>query len=383
MGIDACRADCRQADRGESQDEIFVYFVDQCRANMHLVLAFSPIGDDFRTRLRMFPSLVNCCAIDWFTEWPDEALRSVANHFLHDLELNEWQAPVVDLCVQMQMSVINLTSRFLAEVQRNYYITPTSYLLLISSFKKLLTRKREEVSLQKSRYVIGLDKLKDLQPVLVVKSAEVEELIKKIAADTKDADVVKARVSKEEASAAGQEHAAMTMASECEADLAVAMPALEDAVKALKSLNKADIVEVKNLKNPPGGVRLTLGAVCVMLGYGPEMVKDDSGKKVADYWNVAKKELLGDPRLLDRLLKFDQDALTQETIDKLQPWMNDDAFAPEKIKKVSKACEGMCKWCRAMNTYYNVAKVVRPKQAALKKAEEDLAVVQAALAVTR
>merc|ERR1711871_1526875 len=47
------------------------------------------------------------------------------------------------------------------------------------------------------------------------------------------------------------------------------------------------------------------------------------------------------------------------------------------------ACEGMCKWCRAMNTYYNVAKVVRPKQAALKKAKEKLEVVQAALAVTR
>ena len=26
----------------------------------------SPIGDAFRRRLRMFPSLVNCCTIDWF-----------------------------------------------------------------------------------------------------------------------------------------------------------------------------------------------------------------------------------------------------------------------------------------------------------------------------
>ena len=41
-------------------------FIDRIRNNLHLVLAFSPIGDAFRNRLRMFPSLINCCTIDWF-----------------------------------------------------------------------------------------------------------------------------------------------------------------------------------------------------------------------------------------------------------------------------------------------------------------------------
>lgn len=31
-----------------------------------MVLAMSPIGEAFRNRLRQFPSLVNCCTIDWF-----------------------------------------------------------------------------------------------------------------------------------------------------------------------------------------------------------------------------------------------------------------------------------------------------------------------------
>ena len=35
-----------------------------------------------RARLRKFPSLVNCCTIDWFSEWPSDALRSVASQFL-------------------------------------------------------------------------------------------------------------------------------------------------------------------------------------------------------------------------------------------------------------------------------------------------------------
>lgn len=28
----------------------------------------SPVGDSFRSRCRMFPSLVNCCTIDWFVQ---------------------------------------------------------------------------------------------------------------------------------------------------------------------------------------------------------------------------------------------------------------------------------------------------------------------------
>lgn len=41
-------------------------FIERVRRHLHVVLAFSPIGDAFRNRLRMFPSLINCCTIDWF-----------------------------------------------------------------------------------------------------------------------------------------------------------------------------------------------------------------------------------------------------------------------------------------------------------------------------
>lgn len=47
-------------------------YINRVRANIHIVLCMSPLGEAFRTRLRMFPSIVNCCTIDWFMEWPDE-----------------------------------------------------------------------------------------------------------------------------------------------------------------------------------------------------------------------------------------------------------------------------------------------------------------------
>ena len=45
---------------------MYNYFIDRVKSNLHVVLAMSPIGDAFRNRLRMFPSLINCCTIDWF-----------------------------------------------------------------------------------------------------------------------------------------------------------------------------------------------------------------------------------------------------------------------------------------------------------------------------
>lgn len=56
---------------------------------MFVPIAMSPIGEGFRNRLRMFPSLINCCTIDWFQAWPKDALEMVANKFLEDLDLED------------------------------------------------------------------------------------------------------------------------------------------------------------------------------------------------------------------------------------------------------------------------------------------------------
>ena len=68
---------------------LYNFFIERVRSALHIVLAFSPIGDAFRNRLRMFPSLINCCTIDWFTSWPEDALEMVAKKFLEEIELEE------------------------------------------------------------------------------------------------------------------------------------------------------------------------------------------------------------------------------------------------------------------------------------------------------
>lgn len=42
------------------------FFIGRCKQNLHICICFSPIGTAFRSRLRLFPSLVTCCTIDWY-----------------------------------------------------------------------------------------------------------------------------------------------------------------------------------------------------------------------------------------------------------------------------------------------------------------------------
>ena len=112
---------------------------------------------------------------------------------------------------------------------RHNYVTPTSYLELIQTFKKLLTLKRNEISTLKSRYVTGLEKLDfassqvfimqdeltELQPQLVATSAEVETMMVKIEQDTVEAEAKKEVVAADEAVANEAAAAAQAIKDEC------------------------------------------------------------------------------------------------------------------------------------------------------------------------
>lgn len=49
-------------------------------------------------------------------------------------------------------------------------------------------------------------------------------------------------------------------------------------------------------------------------------------------------------------------------------------FEPSIVKNASKACEGLCKWVRAIDVYDRVIRIVAPKKIKLADAENELAV---------
>lgn len=242
---------------------MYNFFIERVKENLHVVLTMSPIGDAFRNRLRMFPSLINCCTIDWFQAWPDDALEMVANKFLEELDMEQdLRSRCVYMCQHFHQSVRSLSDKFYETLLRQNYTTPTSYLELILTFKSLLTKKQNEILVMKKRYTTGLEKLefaasqvsimqqelRDLQPQLVETSKETEQLMVKIEKDTVEAEAKKEVVAADEAVANKAAAKAKGIKDECESDLAEALPALEAAIAALNTLTTKDITLVKAMK---------------------------------------------------------------------------------------------------------------------------------------
>ena len=115
----------------------------------------------------------------------------------------------------------------------------------------------------------------------------------------------------------------------CEKDLAAALPAYESALEALSKLSKGDVGEVRGMKTPPAGVILTAQAMCIMFEVKPVKVAAPDGKgKVDDYWEAAKKELLVDPSLINRMVNFDKDNIPDAVITTVKPLYDDPEFEP-------------------------------------------------------
>ncbi|XP_071942686.1 dynein axonemal heavy chain 6-like [Antedon mediterranea] len=364
-----------------NRDEIYTYFINQVRRNLHIVLCMSPVGDSFRSRCRMFPSLVNCCTIDWFTEWPEEALLSVATNFFEheNLGADEMKEKISNMCVEIHTSVSTIAERYYAELRRRYYTTPTSYLELINLYLSMLDAKRKQLVNARDRVKNGLTKLLEtndlvaemevtltaLEPELKKKSADTEILMEKLAVDQEKADEVRKVVLEDEAVAKVKAEETQAIAEDAQRDLDEALPALDAAQKALDSLDKSDIAELKVFSKPPDLVMTVMEAVCIVLQVKPD-------------WASAK-QLLGDPTFLKKLMEYDKDNIADSLLKKLKKYIENPKFVPEIVEKTSKACKSMCMWVRAMDLYAKVFRTVEPKKKRLREAEEELSNTMAVL----
>ncbi|CAH8612512.1 unnamed protein product [Heterobilharzia americana] len=385
-----------------TKTNLFSCYTKRVRANLHTVITMSPIGEIFRARLRQFPALVNCCTIDWFSEWPTEALESVALRMLEnmpDLVVDEETIKsLVQMCINIHQSVINNTELFKQELSRHNYVTPTSFLELLGVFSKIYGLKKHEIITARNRTQTGLDKLlyteevvSKLQEELEAMKPELEKAVgeskatmEEIARDSKIAEETQSVVAHEEQQALKKARECEAIRDDAQRDLDEALPTLYESLEALKSLNKNDITEVRAMMRPPEGVRLVIEAVCIMKDVKPKKVAGEKpGVKIDDYWEPGKIMLQDPGKFLDSLMNYDRDNIPDNIITKIKPYIESESFLPATIAKVSKACTSICLWVRAMYKYHHVAKTVAPKRQALQSSELELAETEKILGEAR
>ena len=376
--------------------QLFSFFVDKCRKNLHIVLCFSPIGESLRNKIRNFPSLVNCTTIDWFSEWPPDALDAVSKKFLQDVDMdNEVRDQCAIMVKYFHTTTVESSQKFLTNLKRHYYVTPTSYLELIYTFKELLKNKREEVLGLKERYENGYEclistegqvnvmqkELEELKPQLIVASKETDEKMVRVTSEKAEADVIASKVSSEESEAQKIADEVSAMKEECEAELDKALPVLQQAEKALKCITNQDISYIKKLGQPPEDVRIVLEAVCVLQGRKPKRSMDPLTQKVVhEYWSTSKT-MMNEQGFLKSLLDYKKEDIQEATINQLKKYTDSPKFNREYLSGVSEIAANLADWVIAMNKFYHVNLIVKPKQIALEKANKDKNKVMSELAI--
>lgn len=390
--LDALEQDLRPvAEKSRFVGSMYSFFVTRVRTNLHVVLCMSPVGDLLRIRMRMFPSLVNCCTIDWVDPWPRDALLSVSASKLQELnlEMSKEEAKAAKdalavMCAEVHTSVEEISDEFFQVLRRKVYTTPKSYLDMIACYKKLLEEKRTLINSSRSRYMKGVGQLRKtnaevekmqqdlikLQPILEVKKQEAQQLMVKVAADTEEANKVKEVVEMEERKVNEQAIEVDALRVDAQAALDIAMPAVYAAEQALKSLNPADITEIRNFPKPPTAVVFTIECVAMLLG------------DKEDWATIKGKTLVAN--FFERLTNFAKDNIPHRTLTKLRAKIaSNPNFTPEEVATSSRASKSLCLWVYAIEKYATVSKDVAPKR---QKVEEMNKIVEEAnekLRITR
>lgn len=378
--VNAIRPEVKGAGLIDSKENCWKFFIERVRKLLKIVLCFSPVGSTLRIRARKFPALVNCTAINWFHEWPQEALESVSKRFLAELEdLPRKLVGSVSLFMSfVHTSVNNMSQVYLQNERRYNYTTPKSFLEQIALYSKLLAEKISDVKARIVRLSNGLEKLatttKEVDVLkITLASQEVVLKEKNDAADkliqvlSKENEVV----AKEQAIASEEEEKVMVIEEDitlqqavCAEDLRKAEPALIAAQEALNTLNKNNLTEMKSFGSPPDAVVNVAAAVLVLFCKG-KVPKDRS-------WKECKLMMGKVDQFLNDLVYYDKENIHPEIVKAIQPYVNNPEFSSEKIMSKSIAAAGLCAWVVNIVKFYSVYVVVEPKRKALAKATGEL-----------
>ncbi|XP_070581054.1 dynein beta chain, ciliary-like isoform X2 [Ptychodera flava] len=373
----------------DTRENCWKFFIDRVRRQLKVVLCFSPVGSTLRVRSRKFPAVVNCTCIDWFHEWPEQALISVSQRFLEEIDLlgADLKESVANFMAYVHQSVNEISKVYLANERRYNYTTPKSFLEQIKLYENLLNMKNRELLQKMERLENGLTKLQST-------ASQVDDLKAKLAAQeveltqkNEDADkliqvvgVETEKVSKEKAIADEEEKKVAVIAEEvgrkqrdCEADLAKAEPALIAAQEALNTLNKNNLTELKSFGSPPAAVVNVVAGVMVLLAPNGKVPKDRS-------WKAGKVMMGKVDAFLDSLINYDKENIHENCLKAIRPYLDNPEFEPEFIRAKSLAAAGLCSWVINIVKFYEVYCDVEPKRIALNQANADLAAAQDKLA---
>lgn len=148
--------------RPPTRDNLYDFFINRARNNLHIVLCFSPVGEKFRNRSLKFPGLISGCVVDWFHKWLMEALVEVSHYFIKEnrgmaFKNKEEEEDskiectpsvkdnLVEAMAYVHDSVSVICEEYYEKFRRHVHVTPKSFLSFLDGYKRVYKDKKEQI----------------------------------------------------------------------------------------------------------------------------------------------------------------------------------------------------------------------------------------------
>ena len=194
------------------------YFKKNLQSNLRIFMTFSPFGDKLRDYVRKYPSIIDHTTCLSFTDWPEAALKEVANKKINSENLiiqevkkqpvkveekkeekkeveeggekndeNNNEEEIKDAKISMLFSISDIFAQIhlgvsnnvievmKREMKREAYFTSQNFITLIDTFNKLLTEKVKAINVSIEKYRQGILKIQIGKTKIEEMKTELEE----------------------------------------------------------------------------------------------------------------------------------------------------------------------------------------------------------------
>lgn len=189
--LDAMHNLAKQEDMKIDMTPLSLYslFTERVRQHLRFALVISALSEEYRKCFIIYPALNNFCTLDWFNDWPDDALEHVAKKFIvamnlssneatdapttdlidqkpvveqvtageesdddANAEMSELETNLVQIVVYFNRTMRAACEKYANELTRQTYIVPTAYIQMLQSFSSLYVQKNNEITNRRDRY---------------------------------------------------------------------------------------------------------------------------------------------------------------------------------------------------------------------------------------
>ena len=375
--ISACKEGFGGGKVMETEEEIYKKFVKNVQRNLHVVFTMNPANPDFSNRAGSSPAIFNRCVIDWFGDWPNEALFQVAKELTLRVDIPETSFDIkgkdesgrrhqmTEIIVYIHNSVRELNLKLKKAAKKFNYITPRDYLDFINHFIRIQKEKKAELEEQQFHINTGLNKLKEteeevlkLKDSLSVYKKELKE--KEIESEKKLALMMEEQKIAEKQKASSIELNGKLEIKQAEikkrsvvvqTQLDEAGPALEKAQSEVSNVNSTQLKEVQSLSKPPENIKIAMTAVVMLLAQG-------KAKKTYEWKEI--QNIMKERDFIDRVVSLKIDNVIHENIAIVKNWIETNDWVLDKFYKASKAVGPLAAWVDSQIKFSEIVLRVEP-----------------------